>query len=306
MLYAMTTYFNPVALNPLAQRRRLRNYRLFRKGLSVPLITVELAFDGRFELAADDAEHLIRVRKADVMFQKERLLNIALRALPTDCTAVAWLDCDVFLTDGWAEQTTAELEKGALVQLYDRQYNLAPNGEERPLFGTAVAKKLATGEMTLADFSFDAAPVPQTAWGLAWAARRELLDAHGFYDACILGSGDAALLCAAVGGFGRILEALRMNERRYQHYLAWARPFYGDVRGRVGYVPGPIQHLWHGDPALRRYRERHQDMAKFEFDPAVDIALSADDCWRWGSEKPELHAYVAEYFRSRQEDGSGD
>lgn len=35
--------------------------------------------------------------------------------------------------------------------------------------------------------------------GMAWAARRELLEQHGFYDGCVIGGGDSALICAAFG-----------------------------------------------------------------------------------------------------------
>jgi hypothetical protein len=302
MLFAITSYFNPVGY-----RRRLQNYRAFRQRLSVPLVTVELSFSGEFELSESDAEHLIQVRATDVMFQKERLLNLAIKALPAACDAVAWLDCDVMLGDGWQDLVVDRLCEFALVQLYQDQFNLSP--DYRPdspgggtLFGTAVAKKLATGEMTMKDFTAEAAPVTRTAWGLAWAARRDLLDAHGLYDACILGSGDAAMVSAAVGGFGRAREALCMSEKRYQHYLRWARPFHDEVRGKLGYLPLEILHLWHGDMHRRRYRERHQDMVGFDFDPAVDISLTEEGCWRWNSPKPALHAFVAEYFRSRRED----
>ena len=40
-LWAITTFFNPVRY-----KQRLRNYRLFRKTLGVPLIAVELSHDG--------------------------------------------------------------------------------------------------------------------------------------------------------------------------------------------------------------------------------------------------------------------
>jgi len=305
MLCAITSYFNPIGY-----RRRLENYRIFRERLSTPLITVELSFNDRFELEDGDATRLIRVRGGDVMFQKERLLNLGLGALPKDCKAVAWLDCDVILADRWAERAVEALRTSELVHLYEGQYDLLPDhGQRDPaecsrsFFGTSVAKKVATGRMTPADFTSDAPPVADTSWGLAWAARRELLDAHRLYDACILGSGDVAVFCAAIGGFERPKEALRMSDRRHRHYLDWARPFYQAVGGRVACVEGPILHLWHGDSGRRRYRERHQDMEVFQFDPAKDIEMTSDGCWRWSSDKPEMHAWVAGYFRSRQEDG---
>jgi hypothetical protein len=42
-------------------------------------VTVELSFDGRFELAGSDADILIQLSGGAVLWQKERLLNLALK-----------------------------------------------------------------------------------------------------------------------------------------------------------------------------------------------------------------------------------
>ena len=54
----MTSYYNPVRY-----KRRLSNYRLFRANLGVPLVAVELSFDGLTEKDAD-----ILVQKGDRLF----------------------------------------------------------------------------------------------------------------------------------------------------------------------------------------------------------------------------------------------
>src|SRR5262245_38284590 len=92
-LWAITAYFNPARY-----ARRLHNYRVFRRHLSVPLLAVELAFDGDFELHERDAERLVQLRTRDVMWHKERLLNIALQRLPSTCDSVLWIDCDLVYT----------------------------------------------------------------------------------------------------------------------------------------------------------------------------------------------------------------
>jgi hypothetical protein len=76
-VWAIASYYNPVGY-----RRRLANYRLFRANLGIPLVTVELSFDGRFELAEDDADILIQLTGGAVLWQKERLLNLAAKAVP--------------------------------------------------------------------------------------------------------------------------------------------------------------------------------------------------------------------------------
>ena len=106
-LWAITAYFNPMRF-----KSRRANYQVFRERLDLPLVAVELAHDFDFDLRDADADVLIRVRAGDVMWQKERLLNIALSGLPADCGRVVWIDCDVvFESGGWA---------GRLDQLFDR------------------------------------------------------------------------------------------------------------------------------------------------------------------------------------------
>jgi hypothetical protein len=99
------------------------------------------------------------------------------------------------------------------------------------------------------------------------------------------------------------MRAVQMSAHREEHYLAWARPYFETVRGRVGYIPGRLFHLWHGAMRDRRYEERHRSLKAFHFDPFTDIALGDSGCWRWSSDKRELHAFVSRYFESRNEDG---
>jgi hypothetical protein len=105
-LAAVTCHFNPCHY-----RSRLRNYWSFRRAFAysdVPLLTVELAFgEEPFELPA--ARDVLHVRGGDVLWQKERLLQIgAERLVDQGCEGIALLDADiVFETDDWAAVWTA-------------------------------------------------------------------------------------------------------------------------------------------------------------------------------------------------------
>ena len=46
-----------------------------------------------------------------------------------------------------------------------------------------------------------------------------------------------------------------------------------------------------------------EGLQRFQFDPFTDIAKDVNGCWRWATEKPEMHAYVRGYFSSRDEEG---
>ena len=311
-LWAITSYFNP-----MRYQRRLANYRSFREHLPVPLITVELSYGTEFELQADEANVLIQLRGGDVMWQKERLLSVALGALPEECTKVVWLDCDViFGREDWPEEVSRLLDDFTLVQPYSRVHYLprdlgpgeawSEGGSATEFSRSSTASAVASGLSARACLTRNPEPHVQDAYysaGYAWAARRELLDEHGFYDACIVGGGDYAMVAAAYGCFDVVMRRYSMNGREREHYLAWAKPYFESVRGAVSFADYELLHLWHGQMRNRRYRERHEGFGRFEFDPYEDIAVEENGCWHWDSDKSQMHEYVREYFASRREDG---
>jgi hypothetical protein len=304
-LWAVTAYFNPAGY-----KSRLANYHRFRRHLAAPLVTVELSFDGTFALRPGDADVLVQLQGGDVMWQKERLLNIGFRHVPPTCDKIAWLDCDVvFDTADWMTRASQALDEWAIVHLFHERHNLPPGAEpDRRLTRAASALssiyRLATGAAVPDEISTPGLLTRLGATtGLAWAGRREVLDRHGLYDANIIGAGDKVTISGALGKIEDGARSSLMNPRRAVHYRAWAKPFFEAVRGSVGYVPGRIFHLWHGDLQDRRGAERHTWLAGF--DPFADIALDACGCWRWSSDKPDLHRVVRDYFESRREDGHG-
>jgi hypothetical protein len=307
MLAAVTCYFNPAGY-----RRKIENYRVFRRHLALPLVCVELSFTGAFELTPADADTLIQVDGGAILWQKERLVNLALRAVPAAADGVGWIDCDVIFEDArWADRALDALRRYPLIQLFERRCNLAPSppGEDPDLRrieseAVSLGYKLAHGLATPDDVRRSDAPLALASTaGLAWGARREVLIEHGVYDACILGTADRVMAAAALGApeYGRA--AVLMNERQWRHYRSWAGPFSSAVRGAVGYVPGRAFHLWHGDLRNRRYRQRHEGLRRYGFDPSTDIAHDAGGAWRWTSDKPAMHTYVGNYFAQRDEDG---
>jgi hypothetical protein len=299
-LWAITSYFNPAGF-----RRKLANYRLFRERLIVPLVTVELAYGPNFELKEGDADILVQIRGRDVMWQKERLLNLALQALPNDCKNVVAVDCDIiFGTDDWPERVNRVLQQSVILQPYSHVHDLPRDwvSDERPPAGApsreSVTSAIGSGmsaSTCVGEFARNG--IFTYSRGFAWAARRELLNQYGFYDARILGGGDRAFAGAVYGYF----DAMRHNRDR--RYLEWAVPFHEAVGNAVGWMNGDIYHLWHGEMRNRNYHERMKILERFEFDSTEDIAVAENGCWRWNTDKPRLHEYVRSYFASRREDG---
>jgi hypothetical protein len=303
----MTSYFNPTG-----SHRRRANYEVFRRHLTVPLVAVELANDQPFELGAHDAEILVQIRCRSVMWQKERLLNVALQHVPRGVSDIAWVDCDViFGNDDWADEAAMALEQSVLVQPFDSVWNIRKDaaldtGIDRthgdPV-GTTFVRRLADRQITRDALRARGPSRVRNLLGYAWVARRSLLDTHGLYDASIIGGGDRDLAVAAYGFFADAVDMRNKNAASVAHYASWARPFHRAVAGRVQPIRGDIYHLWHGELAGRRYIERTVQLHALGFDPHVDIAISPQGAWEWATDKPEVHAYLRSYFHSRREDG---
>lgn len=314
-LWAITSYFNP-----MGYRRRLANYRAFRRHLAVPLATVEWSIDGQFELAADDADLLLQVDGGSLLWQKERLLNLLIPMLPDQCRYVAWLDCDiVFQRDDWPEASMRALERWPMVQLFDTVRHSGPVAPQDvpqrqqwfdlPAFlerrGLVAA---IPPDRPLAEWARERAPRetehgnPTT--GFAWAAHRDLLQAHPLLDVWVCGGADSAMCFAALGVPDRVVQRHRLAGAHREHYLERARAMSAAIGGEVGHVPGTIQALWHGDLDDRRYKERHAITASHGFDPSRFLRLAPSGVWQWTDVAGGLAADVRRYFSSRNEDGA--
>jgi hypothetical protein len=256
------------------------------------------------------------------MWQKERLLNHALQALPADCHTVVWLDSDIlFERADWPQRAIEELDRSVMVQLFSRVHYLPrevdfsrPLGEQSYLQRRSTASGLV--ESGLTQNPLVATDEKLKAHGLAinysnghaWAMRREHLQQAGFYEAMIVGGGDYVFLQAALGQFETVRQGhgwTAPDSPQYAHFLRWAERFYAVVQGKIGMVAGDIFNLWHGELIDRRYSHRHAILTGNNFDPDRDIAIDARGSLEWSSDKPDLHKAVRDYFRGRQEDGRG-
>jgi hypothetical protein len=301
-LWVVTAYFNPAGFHS-----RRRNHDLFQERIEaagIPLVTVECALGDRpFELPPGPGVR--RVRGRDVMWQKERLLNLAIADLPDTCRKVAWLDADVlFENPDWAALAAARLDEFPVVQLFDRAVRLpreavADNGHGDSYPGFAAVYARQPQRLLAGDFARHGHT------GFAWAARREVLGERGLYDACIAGSGDHMMAHAFCGDWASdcVDRIIGVANRHRGYFIDWCKAVYPRVRARVGFVPGALLHLWHGEVGDRRYVDRNRELAGFGFDPAGDVRVGADGCWEWASRKPDLHRWAAGYFARRREDG---
>jgi len=313
-LWAVTSYFNP-----LGWRSRLENYRSFRRHLAVPLVTVEWHPLGEFQLGPADAEVLVQVRGGDLMWQKERLLNIGVASVPAEVEFVAWLDCDiVFCRTGWPEAAVRALKEHRAVQLFS-DVRFLTQGQSRELVGSAdapsrLARSHARGSAVKPSSASLIARAGAGAFagphdgspGMAWAARRSTIVRSGLFDRAIVGSGDFFWLLGALGiAAGWLAAREELGTYGYlagSSYLDWSAEAHALIEAQVGFLRAPLLHLHHGSVSNRRYFDRHVPINRLGMDIDRDIALSADGVWKFVNPKPEWTSVMRSYFLERRED----
>ncbi|MFZ6766519.1 hypothetical protein ACO0LM_05485 [Undibacterium sp. Di26W] len=305
-LVVLTTYFNPCRY--LSRRQ---NYDAFMQGMraaGVTCITVECAFgDASFELPA--ALDVLQVRSSTLLWQKERLLNLAASWLPASCRYVAWLDCDIlFDNKNWARELVAVLRQYPVAQVWETCLRQPQDGtdhgaaDEQPDRVTSFAAVMQEQPTSLQAGRYDS----HGHTGYGWAMRRSLFDSTGLYEAAISGSADHFMAHAIYGDYNFCIQnALKHDHAQITHLQVWGQRFYQQVQGQLGVVRGEIRHLWHGDARHRRYFLRMHDITDLGFNPWTDLSMRAGRPLEWHAEmhKPALRQYFVNYFQSRREDG---
>ncbi|MCZ7547686.1 MAG: hypothetical protein M5U11_00820 [Anaerolineales bacterium] len=299
-LWIITSYFNPCHY-----KTKHANFELFEKTIldsNLKLLTVECAFeDDDFELPP--SPHILQVRCSDVLWQRERLLNLAINSLSDTIKKIAWIDCDImFLNKYWAVQTSELLEQLPIVQPFQTVTRLSHGVDEHGESWDSFGYVTQTMPGASAKVKFDL----HGHTGFAWAARMEILRKYGLYDGSISGGVDHLMAHAMLGEFDSpcLVRIVGSSDSAFRkHFLEWAAPFYMEIKGQLGYIPGSMVHLWHGDDLNRKYLERHESIRLLGYNPYTDLRIGKDGLWEWNSHKPELHAWARNYFKERKEDG---
>jgi hypothetical protein len=297
----VTSYFNPCGF-----RTRAENFARFVEPIraaGIPLVIVEACFDGQGP-TLDPSHSSLKVAARDLMWQKERLLDLGSAWLPGHCTKVAWLDADVlFEDDDWAVATSERLETAVVVQPFAEAVRLS-RGAVLPAEGDDVFESFGAVYVNRPEVI----KLGRYEWhghtGFAWAAHRDVVARHGLYDACIAGSADHVMAHAFTGDWESpcVTRNLGRGGRHLAHFRRWCRRVDEEVQARLSFTPGRLFHLWHGTMENRRYSERNRELQALAFDPETDIRISSTGCWEWASEKPDLHAWSRRYFAERRED----
>ena len=304
--------------NPLRWRSRYWNYWMFERECEAAgaiLYTVEVALGERhFEVTQSGNPRHLQLRTTSEIWHKENALNLLIQRLPAEAKYIAWIDADVkFNRPDWAQETMQLLQQYDVLQMFSHAQDVGPNYE--PLSTTPgflykwvtdrpsphepafMEQKAAYGYYSVGSGQF---------WhpGFAWAAKRSALEKVGMLiDHAILGSGDWHMASALVGQVHRSL---------YSGYSAgyirlcreWQERAEKYIGRNVGYLPGLVNHLFHGAKRNRAYDQRWKFLALSGYDPEVDLKRDWQGLYQLTERSTVLRDGMRQYARTRNEDAT--
>ncbi len=305
-LYVICTVFNPRRFES-----RIRLYDEFAKwveGSGVKLLTVEVAFGDRPHVVAEEFNpwHMKLFTKHE-LWHKERALNLGLQRLSQlvpDWKYVAWMDTDIRLArPDWVVESVHLLQHYAVIQMFGEARCLGPKHENaftcRSIGKTIEAHGLLGWAGNPGVTTKEQNPyLRQGHPGLAWAFRRdELNDVGGWLDTCANGSGDLHMAACFAGDW-----RLVTSPKSSPGYKAAIKK-YGDlcnryVRGNISFMPGAVDHYWHGRSHERGYQERWKMIDKYKFDPATDLIPDVQGLWKLNLADPRVRAFATDARKS--------
>ena len=269
--------------NPLRFRSRYWNYEMFEDHVECAgavLYTAEVAFGNRhFEITDPNNPHHLQLRSGNEIWLKENALNLLINRLPHEAKYIAWIDADIkFVRPDWVQETLHLLQHYDFIQMFSHAQDIGP--DYQPLITTP---GYVYGKLELNNIESDKkhrnnhhrGSYPY-GWkyrhpGFAWAARRDALDKVGILiDWSILGSGDWIMACALFGEVDRALNS-KYSRPFLDMCYTWQDRSERHIRRNVGYMPGTVNHYWHGRKRDRNYDTRWKLLVTTQYNPLIDI-----------------------------------
>lgn len=304
--------------NSLRWRSRYWNYWMFERECEAAgaiLYTAEVAFgDRHFEVTQPGNPRHLQLRTNCEIWHKENALNLLIQRLPPEAKYIAWIDADIkFARPDWAQETLQLLQHYDVLQLFSHAQDVGPNYE--PLSTTpGFLYKYVTDRPDPHDSSY---PQHKPAYGyysahsgkfwhpgFAWAAKRSALDSVGMLiDHAIVGSGDWHMATALVGQVHRSL-CSEYSKSYIQLCEQWQGRAEKHIRHNVSYLPGVVNHLFHGAKKNRAYDHRWKFLAQSGYDPSLDLKRDWQGLYQLTDRSAILRDGIRQYARMRNEDAT--
>jgi hypothetical protein len=140
--------------------------------------------------------------------------------------------------------------------------------------------------------------------GFAWAAKKAALEKVGMLmDHAILGSADWHMASALVGQVHRSLYS-GYSPAYVQLCKQWQENAEAHVQRNVGYMPGLVNHLFHGAKKNRSYSQRWKFLAQAGYDPNLDLKRDWQGLYQLTERSILLRDGIRQYARMRDEDST--
>ena len=250
----------------------------------------------------------IGVRAQTMVWSKENLLNIGIARLPSEAKYIATIDADIsFRSPTWAADTVHALQLYPVVQPWGYCIDLGPTPASNPAepsmhasFGMLWFQRdpIIQGPGAAKSVYRFAHP------GYAWAWTRQALEwTGGLIETAALGAADHHMAMALIGKVDMSIHGGMTAGYKAPLYL-WQTRALQHMQRRLSYVPGIIEHDWHGPKTARKYVDRWDILAKYAFDPVTDLKTNTYGVIELAGNKPEMDHEIDAYFRQRNEDSN--
>jgi hypothetical protein len=273
----------------------------------VSLTVVECQYGEReFTCDIPHVNH-VGVRASSWCWSKENLINLGIQRLP-DAKYICWADADIFFRrDDWAAETLHALQNYAVIQPWSEAYDLGPDREIMQTHQSFCSIYHQGGPLVPDGEKFwrsNGGPDDYPHSGYFWAATRAALDGvGGLLEIGGMGSGDHHMALALAGMAERSLPGGTADAYR-RHVMRWQARALAAINGNIGYVPGTIEHRFHGRKSDRGYVSRWGMFIEHQFDPDEDLKKNSCGVIEWAGNKPALRREFDLYLRSRNEDAN--
>ena len=311
--------------NPGGSARRVSNFQAYLAAMresGVRCLVVELAF-GSNEFRIVDHEDVIQLRSNNVLWHKERLLNIGIQQLLSDgYRKIAWLDGDILFQDAnWPLEIADRLERANLCQVFET-IGIQTHASGPPIIAPSAVKYFRdTGQLyqqpSRRGLSMLGGVLKGGQSGFGWAARAEVLRSVPLFEGAVVGGGDKLMYIASLAGDFSASQFQDLSQSKFPcsacghrnrseayraQLLDWAQRWSGAIDGKVDYARLHLTDMFHGKREDRGYMTRHDILYRNDFDPASDLVWDASGCLAWREGRETLKREVEAYFLSRRED----
>lgn len=234
---------------------------------STTIYVVEIAYgDEPFRLTNQTHSRHLQLRTPIPLWHKENMVNLAAeKLLPRNWKAVAWVDGDVeFDNPSWALDTLKLLNGHKdVIQLFSHAVFMDATKNTQAIF-TGYAYNFVRGR--------EYEGTGNDLWhpGFGWAYSRAAFDqAGGLYEREISGHGDGVIAHCMKGSYDWDSYYMKFSSQGHRDAILAYNASCGGLR--MGYTPGVVRHLYHGNYADRKYVERRLVFDEFHFDPKQHV-----------------------------------